>query len=500
MIAIEDKIKIHDQFQFELKFTYPFDRDAPISEYTVDTYLFIPYNLGINKMTYGKREFYADMQKYIRLKTPVFRLHTITSGENSPIEKLRIAMKALAEEPVSLTRNHNFKYNLKMFCAIFKSALRDEIIFIRGWNEEKKRKKAADSLVNDIKAITSEFRKLGKIINVAHVSHKQKALYKFADEYVSLLIEQRIYKLLAYIKEFSDGKTCDRLVKLTSYELTHRRQCMYSSVQEENSSNESVIYRSRILKKIMGNILFLHTRFKKEGKILEQMSMGFAAGMAMAMATGFIFLSRTTFEEFSLSLFLVLVTIYIFKDRLKEISKSVFCKMLRKYLYDYKTFLQTSFGSKVGFCRESFEFVKEEDLPDLITKIRNKDYIDELDNGYTPENIIFFKKYLKISSEKCKQLISDFRVDGVNDIIRFNVRHMLNKMDNPYKTICMPDEKDGFKVINAEVSYHLNLILKYGLNGDANYHKFRIILNREGIKRIEEVPFDLTRTGNFSQV
>ncbi|QSH40654.1 hypothetical protein P0136_12140 [Lentisphaerota bacterium ZTH] len=498
MISIEDKIRIHDQFQFELKFTYPFDRNAPVSEYSVDTYLFVPYNLGVNKITYGKREFYADIQKYIRLKTPVFRLHSINSGADSPLEKLRKAMRELSDEPVSAAKNHNFKYHLKMFCAIFKSAIRDEVLFIRNWDNEKKLKKATAALVNDISLIVSEFRKLEKLIKVSHVSRKQQALYRFADEYVSILIEQRIYKLLAFIKEFGEGKICDRLVKLAASELEHRRSCGYPSVQEKNSSNESVIYRAGILKKIMGNILFLHTSTKKEGRMLEQFSMGFAAGMAMAMATGFIFLSRSTFEEFSLSLFIVLVMIYIFKDRLKEMSKALFCRILRKYLYDYKTFLQTSFGSKVGFCRESFEFVSEDNLPDLVRKIRNKDYIDELDNGYTPENIIYFKKYLRISSEKCKQLVSDFRVDGVNDIVRFNVGHMLNKMDNPYKNLCIPDEENGFKVIDAEVSYHLNLILRYGLNGDADYHKFRIILNRDGIKRIEEVPFDLTRTGTLS--
>jgi hypothetical protein len=172
---------------------------------------------------------------------------------------------------------------------------------------------------------------------------------------------------------------------------------------------------------------------------------------------------------------------------MKEISKNLIVGTLRKFIYDYKTDLLTNMDNKIGFCRETFSFINESNLPDLVKKIRNKDYIGELDNGYAPENIIFSKKYIKIYSSRCKRLLSDFNVDGINDIIRFNVRHFLNKMDNPLKALYVPDGDDYTKV-RAECVYHLNLVLRYGMNDNYTYHKFRIILNRSGIRRIEAIP------------
>jgi hypothetical protein len=490
MAGIKEKIRIHDKYQFEIKYTYPLDQQKPVTEYTVETFLFVPNNLGITPLSYSKEDFYRDMQKYIRLQTPVFQLQSIISGDDCPLARLRKSMEELTRLPEDPVAQRTYNYHLKMFCSIFKSAVRDEELFIETGLEEKDRKQIIDRLAAELKTIVLKFRELKSTIQVPHIGKKQLALYSFADEYISLLIEKIIYKLLNFLKLQNDPKYSKYsawLLKLVKNETAYRIKNNYPSIPSEGTSNEGVIYRSRILKKIMGNILFLRTHVKTEGKILEQVSMGIAAGLAMAFATTFIFLSRTTFEDLTVSLLAVLVIIYVFKDRMKEISKNIIVGTLRKFIYDYKTDLLTNMDNKIGFCRETFSFIKENDLPDLVKKIRNKDYIGELDNGYAPENIIFSKKYIKIYSSRCKRLLSDFNVDGINDIIRFNVRHFLNKMDNPLKALYVPDGDDYAKV-RAECVYHLNLVLRYGMNGNYTYHKFRIILNRSGIRRIEAIP------------
>jgi hypothetical protein len=498
MPGIEEHIRVHDKFQFEIKFVYPFNRNAPVSEYTVEHFLFIPDNLGINAQNYSKTQFYSDCQKYIRLKTPVFSLVSMTRGEDNPLEKLRERMKALANDPEDQWVNHNYKYQLKMFCAIFKSAIRDEEIFIEKRLEPSDQRDASTKVVENIREVVESFRKLKSIIQVPHVTFKQMALFNFADEYISILIEKRIFKLLDFLKTTKNpkfAKVSPVLLALANSERDYRIKQNYPSIAHEGRSNETIVYRSRILKKIMGNILFLSTNIKTEGRLREQVSMGFAAGLAMAFATAFIFMTRQFFADFTISLFAGLVVIYIFKDRIKEITKSILVKLLRKFVYDYKTSLRTSFDSKVGFCREIFNFITENKMPQIINRIRNKDYIDELNNGYTAEQIIYYKKYIRIYSAQCRQLLKDFKVDGINDILRFNVRHFLYKMDNPLKTLFIADGDNDFKKINGNCLYHLNLILKYGgVKEEPFYHKFRIILNRDGIKRIEKIPCDLTQT------
>ena len=497
MKKIEENVRIHDKFQFEIKYVYPFDRNDPITEYTVEHFLFVPKHLGISKNHYTKEQFYGDGQKYIRLKTPVFSLYSMTSGEKNPLDRLRETLKDLPKDPKNSEFNRHYKYHLKMFCSIFKSAIRDEELFIEHRLNPKDQKIAVGKVVNDIQAVVDKFRALRPLIHSTYITHKQMALFNFADEYISILIEKRIFKLLAFLKENKNPKysaIAPVLLALAVSEKDYRIKQNYPSIAEEGKSNEEIVYRGRILKKIMGNILFLDTHVKIEGRLREQIGMGFAAGLAMAFATTFIFLSQKLFKGFTLALIAVFTIIYVFKDRIKEITKYIMLAILKKYIYDYKTILMTSFDKKVGICRELFNFTREDKLPQMVNRIRNKNYIDELENGYTPEDIICYKKYIRIYSGECKQLLQDFKVDGVIDILRFNVRHIMNKMDNPRKTFFVADGDSDFKKINGKCYYHLNLVLKYGnFKKEPFYQKFRIILSRDGIKKIEQVPCDLTK-------
>ena len=72
MNNVQEKIEIHDRYQFEIKYTYPLNQELPETDYLVETFIFIPNNLGVNADSYTKHDFYSDLQKYIRFKTPVF--------------------------------------------------------------------------------------------------------------------------------------------------------------------------------------------------------------------------------------------------------------------------------------------------------------------------------------------------------------------------------------------------------------------------------------------
>ncbi|MFA7229692.1 MAG: hypothetical protein WC071_00325 [Victivallaceae bacterium] len=491
--TVEETIRIHDKYQFEIKYTYPLDREQPVTEYTVETFIFLPNNLGINQLSYSKNDFYRDMQKYIRLKTPVFRLASIVNGADNPLEKVKQTVAALGHNANEHTVAE-YSYHLKMFCSILKSAIRDEEFFIENHGQEPGINALIESFLKDVKHIVKSFRELKEIIQEAHIDHNNFSFYSFSDEYISLIVEKYLYLLLIFLKQHktvTNNKIPELIIQVINSELEHRKINGYPAIASSAGNNEEVIYRLRILKKIMGSILFLTTHTKVEGRLLEQIATGVAAGVAMAFATGFVFLSRNTLQDLTLSLFLGLVISYIFKDRIKELSKLFLLSWLRKYVYDYKTVLCTAMDAEVGFCRESFAFVPDEKLlPPEIIKIRNKDYIGKLDNGYAPENIIYSKKQIKVFQAACEKIFSDFQVDGIHDIIRFNVSGFLNKMDNPRKILFVPDGSDNYRKIKGDCVYHLNMILKYGMDGNIKYHKFRIVLSRSGIKRIVEIPCD----------
>ena len=83
----------------------------------------------------------------------------------------------------------------------------------------------------------------------------------------------------------------------------------------------------------------------------------------------------------------------------------------------------------------------------------------------------------------------DYQVESINDIMRFNVLKFLSKMDNPKKSVYVSDGQTYQKIPGRRV-YHVNMILKYFMKKNVFYKRFRIVLSRNGIRRIEEVLFE----------
>lgn len=86
---ILDKVKIHDKYSFEIKCNYPLIKNQKATFYRINTFLFLPNSLDINRVTYKKKDFYNDLKTYIRLKKPVYLMRNLINGIDSPYSKLR---------------------------------------------------------------------------------------------------------------------------------------------------------------------------------------------------------------------------------------------------------------------------------------------------------------------------------------------------------------------------------------------------------------------------
>jgi len=490
MDSLSESVQLHDKYQFELKFTYPLDRARESTEYHVETYMFIPNNLCVNATTYPREDFFNDMQKYIRFKTPAVLLRVLDQGESSPLAKLAAALKALAERGPGGGAPGDCEERLKMFCSILKSALRDEESFLESSKGDANFPALVGNYLKAARETLAKFRGLKILAQAPTVDPRAIKMFELADEFASVTASKYLSRLALFLKGIGDEELRREAIAIIDAETVHRAESQWPSVLKEGSDNEDYLYREGVLKKIMASVLFLKTSTKREGRFLEQMIFGLAAGVAMAFATFVAFYSRTVIaiQDFSLSFFLVLVVAYMFKDRIKEISRNYLSAKIRERLCDYRTDICNALDRKVGVCKESFSFIPESKVPPVVRRLRNKDYIAELENGCLGEDVLLSRKSIQLLSKGCERIFGEFNVDGVVDIMRFNVRAFLEKMDNPAKELPMASEGE-IKHVKGKRVYHVNLIIKYGMEGrEDSYRRFRLVLARNGIKRIESVP------------
>ena len=196
---INERIKIHDKYQFEVKLGYNLSDKEKKTSYNIETYFFIPNSLDINSQTYQKNDFYNDLKTYIRLKTPTFLLRNIANGDNNPLSQLRNSIDELVAKP-NKTRCKIYENQIKLICSIFKSSLRDHIDFIAEKDNQDDIESLIDQLILAIREITNSYRELRSIINVPTIPPHKYSVYLFGDEYISLLIESEIYRLLELIR------------------------------------------------------------------------------------------------------------------------------------------------------------------------------------------------------------------------------------------------------------------------------------------------------------
>ena len=481
-------VSVHDKYQVELKVGYPLPADRGRTRYELDLYLFAPRSLGITPESYSKRRFYGDLKTYIRLKTPAVPLARFDDGESSPLQALRTVLE-LAAQPSAQDPPPEYENQVKLFCCILKSAVRDGAAYIQQTGHAEDRNRLVDRFVADVRRIAAGYRDLRAPIQTPGVAGRTLDLYLFGDEYISLLLEDYSYHLAdtrAGGDAPLDAGRQQALLAVIADEVEYRRGRGYPSVPEERDDNETLVFRRSVLKKYVASILFLATQVKKEGLLLEQALFGLAAALAMVGATTIAFVSQSVYGTLSLPVFLALVAAYVFKDRIKDFLRYYLARKMTRFLFDHKARILDAERKVVGTCKESFEFVQGHNLPAQIRQLRDRDHITEIESGLTGEQSLLYRKRIRLYPRRVRRIFSSHKVDGVNDIMRLNVAEFLRGMDDPKKELFIMDD-EGYHRIEGTRVYHLNMIMRFTHNGEQSVSRYRVVLNRKGIKRLEKV-------------
>ncbi len=483
---IEIQAKIHDKFSVEFKVGFIARKRLAVSDFVMNTWIFIPNSLDINPMTYGKTRFYRDIKSNVRLITPVYLLRDLANTDTFPFRELEKSFRTLSSSPTRTTTGE-YESQVKMFASILKSALRDEYLHIVHNTAQEDRIYLTKEYVANIQGVVSKFRDLRKIINVSTVPANTLEYFHFGDEFISNVIEQHVNKLQDFLNSehpqeyFVLKKT---LQEFLVNELNYKREKNYRTVNTESkTNNREFIFRAGMLKKYIESDLYLIARKKRNTFLLEQILFSFAAGMSMVFATIVSFSFQQKYGNFTLPVFIALVISYMLKDRIKELMRFYFAHKLGSKFFDNKTFISIK-SQQIGWSKEGFDFITDSKVLREVMELRGRSSLLEAENRRIDEKIILYRKRVRLNRKQIAN-ISTYPIPGIHDIIRFNVSEFIRKMDNPEVPVFGNDEAGNGIRVHGEKTYYLNFVIQCQYEEQLEYKRYRIMFNRLGIKKIE---------------
>jgi len=505
--VFDSKITLHDRHRFEIKL----DMDLGASSRTVyelESYFFVPRSLNIAPGTYTKDDFYNSNQRYIRFKTPRISLSKLCDP-GLPASPLNRARKSLADilsgsqEPELIDSVYE---ELKLLGCVIKGEIRDHARAFISELEACSARGEGGGRMFDGEGFSAFLADLRKLVDEVHslkagimdpvVPVRLKETYKFLDEYLSLTIEEHLAPPLAALRGCSHqpggpSELEKVLTELVFSQGRYRSAMGYPSVLRAGDTNEVLIYRRGVLKKFISSVLYLKTEVD-EWQAATQVVLGLAAGVAMLFAAMAAIYAQNRYTMNSVPFVAVIVVSYVFKDRIKDWLKLLFSRNLTRWFSDREIKILDPIDSKkIGVLKEAFTFISEKDVPPDIARLRSIDNITSVDEDGKPERVFKYKKEIALYPGKILKTHS--RRKDLNDIMRFNVKEFITQADDSSVDYLYADPGTGsIRPVPCARVYHMNLIIKYSYaaargQDKVHYDRIRIVLNKEGLVRMEEV-------------
>ncbi|MCF0176985.1 MAG: hypothetical protein HUJ90_00030 [Bacteroidales bacterium] len=453
---IDIKTTIHDKYSIEMKMDFVAEHKKHENNFAVGMWIFVPESLDITPNSFSKDEFYRCVKSNIRLKTPQFPLSEITGEEAIPFKNLQTSPET------------EYEYRLKIFCAITKSALRESLVNILSASGADRETIAQQHIACCDDILTKFF------------SLKPTQIHAYCGEFLCGVIANSVFSVM---KVNSNHASAKALIKRI-YKI--RKENGYAQVDAtENKKGRAYMHHQSVLKKMVESTLYLRVPKKRDGVIAEQAYFSIAAGMAMLFATVVAWVFQRTYGNLTWPLFIALIISYMMKDRIKELMRYYFAHKISNRYYDNKARMDIR-GHEIGWMKEAMDFIPLDNVPADIDQHRNSVHLFSAENGNLRENVILYRKRIKLNKNALeRQTVYDFQ--GINDIVRLQMRPFLHKMDNPLHGVYTLNEADEMQKVDCERNYYINIIMKYEYGTNVEFKRFRITLNRDGVQDLTQV-------------
>ena len=479
MISIN--AKKHDNFSVEFKFGFNCTDDGIRDDFSVNAWIFVPNSLDINSENYGKKQFYRDVKSNVRLITPVYLLRDIAQDQSQPLTLLRNALERVVQDPVH--EQEVYEYHLKMFAAIFKSALRDQGQHMQAAGSLDKAVYLVEDYVENAGLVLKKFRDLYRIIDVPTVQEKTRSLFALCDEFMSHVVELRTIRLIRNVDAYPESETRfyirEKFSHFLAGEYAYKKSKGYGVMNNDPKHDRELVYHRGMLKKFIESELYIRLDKKKDGVAVEQIYYSIAAGAAMIFATAVAWITQVKYGNITWPLFLVLVVSYMLKDRIKDLLRYYFAHKLGNKYYDNKA--SVTIGKNwVGEIKEGFDFISRSRTPDQVRKLRDDAATVEDESRIFEEKVLLYRKRIAIDDEALSRN-DDYPMRGINEILRLHLHRFTQKMDNPVVPIDSMNEDGTIISRDVEKIYHIHIVFQLQHDGDVKYNHFCISMTRDGV-------------------
>ena len=483
---IDLQTKIHDKFTLEFKVGFIAKKNQNIlkvNDFVMNTWIFVPDSLDINKSKYSKENFYRDIKSGVRLITPSYKLHDLANDDTLlPWQLIETNTKVIQKHPEN---KDSLLHAIKMYCAITKSATREAYNAIAKGNDSNIRPKTLDFL-NDLAKALTKFRQLKDTIGNDLDPQIQQA-FRYGDEFLSNIMEQYGYRLREFVRlhhqiEYQQLEPIFKEVLIAEKEYKSAQDYLRIH-RESDDGNSRFVYHASLLKKFAESDLFLQANKSHNTFLIEQIFYSVTAGIAMLFATVTSFFFQQKYGNFTFPFLVALVISYMFKDRIKDLLRMIFAKRLSSRIYDTKTVFRIN-KQKIGWSKDSFDFVENDKVPEEVLTTRQRTQLFDMVSG-NDEKIILYRKKVQLHRDQLAKA-SPFPLNGINDNIRFNITEFLRKMDNPNIPLQASWEDTNYSIIIGKKVYYIHFVIQCSFEGQTEYKHIVLACNRDGILDVKE--------------
>ena len=475
--------KIHDKFTLEFKVGFNTDtavKPMKYSDFVMNTWIFVPNSLDINAAKYSKDDFYRDLKSGVRLITPSYGLHELANDEGLlPNQSLISNFNDLFD---TSSDPQDLYHSIKMYCAIAKSAYRDESVAAALQPDATARLEACNQFLEDGRKILERFRSLLNQLNEKTVTERTQQVFSYGDEFLSNVLEKYTYRLrdairLHHPEEYA--KLEARFKEVLLNEKAYREQQGYLSVKADDAKgNEDFVFRASLLKKFTESDLYLNATKRKNTFLVEQILYSLAAGAAMVVATLSSFFFQQKYGNFTLPFLVALVISYMFKDRLKDWLRLIFARRVSNKVFDTRTDFRIK-GRHIGWSKDSVDFIDSEKVLPEVMELRSRNPLFAEVSG-KDEKVLLFRKKVQLWPDELAKA-SPYPLRGINDILRYNITEYTRKMDNPSFPLHGTWDDNQYKPIEGKKIYRLTFVIQCVYEGKTEYQRVVVRCDRNGI-------------------